>query len=203
MSAARLGIDNFGPGHLTYTIQNNRIRLNDAVGLDAIIVSSDNAGTFDGSIHDNRIESTSPPDISDAGIVIVGTQALAPDVRVYANQVTGNVAYGIYAWVNGPSKLTLVDNMLRSTTTNSFGIPLTLTSGAGITLDAEIFNNTIAGFGQGVLGNGAGISGRLSGNLFAYNATASIHQQSSDADRRPFAVLRQRRSRRPCSAPVR
>ncbi|HEY2395626.1 MAG TPA: choice-of-anchor Q domain-containing protein [Rudaea sp.] len=174
-----VGIDNFGSGHLTYTIQSNRIRLNEAVGLDAIIVTSNNGSTFDGSIHDNRIESTSPPDISDSGIVIIGTQALAPDVRVYANQVTGNVAYGISVWVKGPSKLTLVDNMLRSTTTNSFGIPLTLTAGAGITLDAEVFNNTIAGFGQGFLGNGAGISGRLSGNLFAYSATLAIHQQSS------------------------
>jgi len=174
-----LGINNFGSGHLTYTIQDNRVRLNDAAGMDAIIVSSNNAGTFDGSIHDNRIESTSPPAISDEGIVIIGTQALAPDVRVYANQVSGNLAYGIYVWVNGPSKVTVVGNMLRSTTTNSFGIPLTLTSGAGITLDAEIFNNTIAGFGQGFLGNGAGISGRLSGNLFAYNATLAIHQQSS------------------------
>ncbi len=175
-----VGIDNFGSGHLTYTIQDNRVRLNDAVGIDAIIVSSGSAGTFDGSIHDNRIESTSPPAISDSGIVIIGTQALAPDVRVYANQVSGNLAYGIYMWTKGPSKVTMAGNMLRSTTTTvSFGIPLTQTAGAGITLDAEIFNNTIAGFGFGFTGNGAGISGRLSGNLFAYNATASILQQGS------------------------
>ncbi len=174
-----LGIDNFGSGHLTYTIQDNRVRLNDAVGIDAIIVSSGNAGPFDGSIHDNRIESTSPPAISDAGIVISGTQALAPDVRVYANQISGNLAYGVYAWVKGPSKITVVDNVLRTTTTNSYGIPFTQSPGAGITLDAEIFNNTIAGFGFGFSGNGTGISGRLSGNLFAYSATSAIHQQGS------------------------
>jgi len=175
-----VGIDNFGSGHLTYAIERNRIRLNDSIGLQAIGVTSGAGGTFEGSIHDNRIEgNSSSPDNADTGILIIGTQAPAPNMQVYSNQLVGNLVYGLNLWVAGQSKLRLASNVLRSTTTNSFGVTLTLTSGAGITLDAQVFNNTIAGFGQGVLGNGAGISGRLSGNIFAYNATLAIHQQNS------------------------
>jgi hypothetical protein len=166
-----IGIDNFGTGHVTYEIERNRVRVNDSSGVSAIAVGSGNGGTFDGSIHDNRVESTSS--LPNTAIQLIGTQAAAPDVRVYANQLSGNFATGVILWAAGQSSAVIVDNLLRSTAASSYGINQVLTDGGGNTLDVSIFNNTIAGFGTGVLSD-SGITGRISGNIFAYDSVQPI-----------------------------
>lgn len=173
-----VGIDNFGTGHLFFTIEDNRIRLDDTTGLQAVAVTSASGSTFQGSVHDNRIESLSPA--SDTGILISGTQASAPSLLVYSNQMSGNLQEGFYAWVGDPSKLILANNVIRTTLTDfSDGVSLISGSSTADAFDASIFNNTVVGFDTGIFANGSGIGGRMSGNLLAYNITQAIHLQSA------------------------
>jgi len=172
-----IGIENFSAGSLTYAVERNRVRVNDSIGLHAIEVTCDKAGPFQGSVHDNRIESLSTA-TTDAGIFISGTGASAPSVLVYSNQLSGNLDTGIWLWVAGQSNLVFASNVVRTTVSNSFGAELILTSGVSNALNANVFNNTIAGFGQGLVTNGA-LTGRISGNLFAYDSVIAIHQQGS------------------------
>lgn len=167
-----IGIDNFGTGHLVYTIERNRVRMNGSSGLQGIALTSGNGGTFEGTIHDNRIESVST--VGDGGIQIIGTSASAPSVSIYSNRISGNMYAGMIFWAAGGSKLTLVDNAMGSAlATNGYG--LNVVGG-----DASVFNNTFAGFGTGISLN-SGITGRLSNNIIAYSSTQAINIQGMPA----------------------
>ena len=175
-----IGIENFGSGHLIYDIEQNHVRANDTVGLHILEISSPNHGAWDGSIHDNRVESLSTA-ITDTGISMTGTGASAPNILIYSNQFSGNLDTGMWIWTGGQSNLAMVSNSFRTTSSEvTFGVELIMTTGASNTFAVSAFNNTIAGFSQGILLNGA-LSGRLSGNLFADDSTLAIHPQGSTA----------------------
>lgn len=165
-----IGIDNFGTGHLVYTIERNRVRMNGSVGLQGIALTSGNGGTFEGTVHDNRIESIST--VGDGGIQLIGTTASAPNVKVYSNQISGNIYTGMIFWAAGGSKLTLVNNAMSSTlAANAYGFDV-------VVGDVAVFNNTFAGFGTGISVN-SGITGRLSNNIIAYSSTQAINIQGT------------------------
>jgi hypothetical protein len=173
---AAIVIDHFNTtGHLVYDIEQNHIRLNSPSGLRGIELSSSEGGPFDGSIHDNRVESLSTSD-NDTGVVVIGTPSSAPNVRVYSNQFVGDFATGLQFWVGTASKVTLVSNLFETHAPGfTFGLSLTLANGSS--LAASIFNNTIVGFYNGILVNGA-ITGSITNNLFANDTPQAIHQQS-------------------------
>lgn len=175
--SSAIGIENFSTGSLTYMVERNRVRVNDSIGLHVIEVTCDHAGPFQGSVRDNRIESLSTA-TTDLGIFISGTGASAPAVLVYSNQMSGNLDNGMWFWVAGQSNLVFTSNVLRSTASSSVGVHPILSSGVSNTLNAYVFNNTIAGFEQGLETNGA-VAGRISGNVFAYDSAIAIHQQGS------------------------
>src|SRR5512146_792807 len=107
-----IGIDNFGTGHLVYTIERNRVRVHGSSGLQGIALTSGNGGTFEGTIHDNRIESVSA--LGDGGIQIIGASASAPSANVYSNRISGNIGTGMIFWTAAGSKLTLVNNAMST-----------------------------------------------------------------------------------------
>ncbi|HET7780047.1 MAG TPA: choice-of-anchor Q domain-containing protein [Rudaea sp.] len=177
---AAVYVENFGTGSMHYDIERNRVRLNDTTGLQGIIVSSGSGSTLSGKVHDNRIVGNAPTDVGNIGLEIFGTSAAAPDTRIYSNQITGNLYVGVGVFVGGASSTLIANNLLRSTmTSGTFGVELSQGNAAGYSLDAQVFNNTIGGFGYGVFANGATIGGRISGNLLANNATYAIKQQAS------------------------
>jgi hypothetical protein len=171
-----IGIDNFGIGHLTFEIAGNRVRMNDSVGVAAIAVSSSAGSIFEGSIHDNRLESTATT--ADTAIQLVATQASAPGIAVYSNQASGHFGTGVILWPGAPSNAVIVDNAFSTTVTNQgAGISL-VNSGIGGVLDAALFNNTAVNFSQGVLVNGP-ITGRAANNILAYSAGQGLKLQTS------------------------
>lgn len=176
IGSTAIGVQNYGAGHMTYLIEQNRIRLNDTIGLNGITLGSSSTGNWDGTVRDNRVESLST-DAIDGGLFMTGTSASAPNALVYSNQFSGNLGTGIWFWAGGQSNLVVVNNAFSTHATGiTFGGELTLATGNVLTLSA--FNNTFAGFSEGILENGA-MTGRTSGNLFAYATAAAIHSQGA------------------------
>jgi hypothetical protein len=180
-SGAALEVSYSGTGSVHYVIERNRVRLNATSQVQGIVVSAGTGGTFSGSVHDNRIEGNSAGGPSDVGLEIYGTAATAPSALIYSNQVSGNLYVGCLVYVAGASSVLLADNLfrMRNPGPGTFGIQLAQSAGAGNSLDAQVFNNTIVGWSYGVFGNGASVGGRLYNNLYAYNTSQAIAQQDS------------------------
>jgi len=173
---AAIGIDNFGPGHVTFEIAGNRVRLNDTVSVAAIAVGSSSGSIFEGSVHDNRLESTST--IPDPAIQLLGTGASAPRILVHSNQASGRFSVGVILWPGGPSSAVVADNAFSTTATGFIdGIELAYAGSAG-EFDASVFNNTVVKFNQGILVNGQ-IGGRIANNIFAYGGGQGVKRQNS------------------------
>lgn len=170
-----IGIDNFGPGHLTFEIAGNRVLMNDSQNVAAIAVGSSAGSIFEGSVHDNRLQSTATT--ADTAIQLIGTSASAPGIAVYSNQVSGYFGTGVFLWPGAPSSAVIVDNAL-STTASGMGQGVALVSGVASGLDAAVFNNTAVSFSQGLFANGP-ITGRLANNIVAFSTGQGIKLQTS------------------------
>lgn len=171
-----IGIDNFGPGHLTFEIAGNRVLMNDSLGVSAIAVGSSAGSVFEGSVHDNRLASTATT--ADTAIQLIGTSASAPGIAVYSNQATGYFGTGVILWPGAPSSAVIADNAFSTTAPGQGQGVALVNAGVGGALDAAVFNNTAVNFSQGVSVNGP-ITGRLANNILAYSVGQGLKRQTS------------------------
>ncbi|MEO5623952.1 MAG: choice-of-anchor Q domain-containing protein, partial [Dokdonella sp.] len=162
-----IAIRNNGSGALKFEIAENRVRVNVSTVSQppGIYIDDFGGGSINGSIHDNRITSTAN---GVYGIYLFGGGP-ASSAAIYSNQISGNIGAGIA--VSGANGSTL-DAQVISNSVSCSG-----NSGSGLTAgiyqgsqNAQFFNNTVVGCNVGLgISSGYAVSGRLSGNLIAYN----------------------------------
>jgi hypothetical protein len=163
-----IGIRNNGTGTVTAEIANNRVRVDiDDVSQPSAIYYDSSAGNVSARVHDNRIIGLGSQGIRGFVAYTTGTSTLL----VYSNQISGNVGYGIGATpfnANVALQFVAVDNVVTSTSGSGYGFFVTTASNG--TFDAQVFNNTFAGFLGGVaISNPGALSGRFANNIVAYN----------------------------------
>jgi hypothetical protein len=162
-----IGLRNSGTGTLTFELANNRVHvaINDVSQPPGIYV--DSASGFSGSIHDNRITSSGTQGM--AGVVLY--PGATSSARVYANQISGRLGYGILEFPynsNGAARVDAISNAIQCSSPTGFG--LSMVAAAAGSFDAYLYNNTVVGCQHGFsISNSGALAGTLSGNLIAYN----------------------------------
>lgn len=164
-------VENYGADPLIYEVANNRVRLQYPTdsSLTAIAVQPHTSTPQTGSIHDNRVLSMAGAS-NGIGVQLKGANS---SVRIYSNQVNGNIEYGISASGFQNSSATLVSNAVACTVAST-GQGLSLVSFGG-TLALQVFNNSTVGCDTGIEINGSSVTGRLTNNLVANSSSLGFY----------------------------
>jgi hypothetical protein len=166
--------DSYGP--VTFDISNNDIRIPDAYfSITAIAVNGVNASTFQGSIHNNRIEDLAGNEGAAIGVYNYVSDL---DVDVIGNEITGsNFNNGIIfdQFSNGTSNLRVINNLVDgqvSVAGHVGAVAIGISEGDATFLVA---NNTVVNSDHGISISGRDDLGATWSGVVANNVVADIN----------------------------
>jgi hypothetical protein len=172
---------NDGSGSLQFEISGNlvHVALSDITQPPGVYVQDSLDGAISGAIHDNRILGDGLQGI--AGIAVRASQTSS--ARVYANQISGNISFGLQMTANATNVAfsgVAVSNAIRCTGRQGFAV--TAPGATSGTSTAQIFNNTIVDCQTGInVSSGTALNGRIANNLIVDNGLSMSIPQAAQA----------------------